>query len=259
MELQKNSALLIYLGLSVSGVKSLLHPKAVQHRKWWKGDFALGMVPHFPSEKRQVRALLDIYGRDAGLALVAYLGDALHGVSTSHNKALWMKSRNLNVLELGSGCGIVGIALAQMVTYCNVLLTDLPEAIDILTLNVSAAKPAHRSKLKITPLNWDSDLPPIVENQIFNVILVSDCTYNADSLPSLVRTLSRLISHSTDAHIIVSMKVRHPSEAVFFDLMSTSGLEIKEYLSITMPGDYRNSTGLELETVDIYTFQYKDT
>lgn len=194
------------------------------------------------------------HARDAGLALVAYLGDALHGKPTSYNQSPWMKSRKLNVLELGSGCGIVGIALAQMAPYCNVLLTDLPEAMDILYHNVSEAKPALQSKLATTPLNWDSGLPSMVKAQTFNLILVSDCTYNADSLPSLVRTLSTLKSYSTDAHIIVSMKVRHPSEAVFFDLMLKSGLEITEHVFITMPDDNRRSTGLGLETVEIYTF-----
>ena len=169
-----------------------------------------------------------------------------------------MRSRNPNVLELGSGCGVVGISFAQMVPYSNVLLTDLPEAIDILNGNVSIAKPAYQSKLEITPLDWDPDLPSMVQKRIFNLILVSDCTYNADSLPSLVRTLSRLTSCFLDAYIIVSMKVRHPSEAVFFDLMSNSGLEITEHAVITMPDDYRSNTGLELETVDIYTFRNRN-
>ena len=198
------------------------------------------------------------YARDAGLALVAYLGDTLHGKPTSDNQTPWITLSKLNVLELGSGCGVVGIALAQMVPCCNIWLTDLPEAMDILNHNVSEANPAHQSKLEITPLEWESSLPSIIEGQIFNLILVSDCTYNADSLPSLVQTLSILISCSPDSHIIVSMKVRHPGEKVFFDLMSKSGLGITKHAFITMPDDYRNTIGLELETVDVYTFRYQN-
>ena len=161
----------------------------------------------------------------------------------------------LNVLELGSGCGIVGIALSQLVPSCNVLLTDLSEAMDILDINIRESRLQMGSKIEAIQLDWDDELPASISKQKFDLILVSDCTYNADSLPSLVQTVSILTSLSNDAHVIVSMKVRHDSEAVFFELMSNAGLESVRHDTVELPDRTRKDIGIPLDRIEIYDFQ----
>ena len=163
-----------------------------------------------------------------------------------------------NVLELGSGCGIVGIAFSQMVSRCKVLLTDLPEVSDLLYNNISEARPASESGVTMEPLDWDQVLPQEVKAQTYDLILVSDCTYNVDSLPALVKTLRNLISCSPLASVVISMKIRHPSEVVFFDLMFENELTVSEHTCVILPDDHRSGIGIELEVIDIYTFRHKN-
>ncbi|KAJ5142903.1 uncharacterized protein N7515_001690 [Penicillium bovifimosum] len=175
---------------------------------------------------------------DAGLATVTYIHKTVNSrgktaSKESNNgtcsqmpalKQVLSTSRNtpLQVVELGAGCGIVGIALAQMLPNCSVLLTDLPEVGEIITRNINAAQPATMSSLRYQNLDWD-DPPENLCSQPIDLILVSDCTYNSDSLPALVSALDRLVRTSPEAIILVALKRRHDSETVFFELMESAG------------------------------------
>ena len=158
----------------------------------------------------------------------------------------------LNVIELGSGCGLVGIAFAALRPKCHILLTDLPEAMDILGYNISQSQPAMGSKMEHMVLDWDDTLPPSVAQERYDLILVSECIYNDRSIPALVRTLSALASGSPASVIVVATKVRHCSEAVFFDLMSHSGFLEVDRLSIPLPDPQKKASGQDLENVDVY-------
>lgn len=165
------------------------------------------------------------------------------------------QAKRPRVIELGSGCGIVGIGLAQRLPRADFVLTDLPEAMEILEHNISKARPANSTTIRAETLNWDHPTPkPLLEDP-FNLVLVSDCTYNSDSIPALVRTISALTARSPSALIIVAMKVRHSSEAVFFDLMKDAGLAIEDNFAIPLPSRW-SPEDQELETVDVYVFKH---
>lgn len=131
------------------------------------------------------------------------------------------RSSPLQAVELGAGCGIVGIALAAMRPNCDVLLTDLSEVEEIVTLNLKEASPRPSSHVHFQTLDWDKPLPNLGSRAI-DLILVSDCTYNVDSLPTLVSVLDQLVRTSPETLVLVALKRRHESEAVFFDLMRTA-------------------------------------
>ena len=194
--------------------------------------------------------------------MVAYLRSLVdHNPDPDHDiplKKLLLSSTSkpLNALELGSGCGIVGIALSQLLPNCNVLLTDLPEAMDILRINTEGLDPKPGSKVEYVELNWEDELSTSLSEKEFDLILISDCTYNADSLPALVKTVSRLTSVSKEAHIVVSMKVRHDSEVVFFDLMSKAGLRSIRHDTVILPDKTRNED--ELDKIEVYDFRLED-
>jgi methylase of polypeptide subunit release factors len=94
----------------------------------------------------------------------------------------------LQVLELGTGCGIVGISIAQGVPKADIILTDLPEAEEIVQKNIYQATLAKDSTLRFHTLDWDdqiskdlnnwSDCPHCTE---LDLIIAADCTYNPDS------------------------------------------------------------------------------
>lgn len=167
------------------------------------------------------------------------------------------RDNTLQVVELGSGCGIVGIALAELLPRCSILLTDLSEVNDIVTRNMAVARPAPRSALDFRTLDWDEQPPDELRTAGIDLILVSDCTYNADSLPSLIHVLDSLVQTSPTALVLVALKRRHDSEAIFFDLMQDARFAILYQDIVPLP-----SFGFEedenVENIEIYAFGRDD-
>ncbi|QDS67643.1 hypothetical protein FKW77_004615 [Venturia effusa] len=194
---------------------------------------------------------------DGGLALSAYLDRMValqaEGIPLVEQTISAATFKKLHVIELGSGCGIVGITLAQTVPDCDVLLTDLPEAAEIAQRNIDNVFPAMSSSVSFQPLNWEEPLPKMVQSKTYDLILVADCTYNSDSSPALVRTLSALQKKSPKAVILVAMKVRHPSEDVFFDLMRQALFIEASHMKIQLP-----SVAGAGEKVEVYVFHGED-
>jgi hypothetical protein len=188
--------------------------------------------------------------RDAGVILSALL-DELNQPSRKPPIALQLlddllhRAPPLSVLELGTGCAIVATTFALSVPTARVIATDLQEAAEIANENLIQATNAS-----YLDLDWSEPLPPSVASEIFDLILVADCTYNPDVVPHLVSTLAKLIEISPQVLICLAMKVRHDSEAVFFDLMIDAG--------IVQVGKYSERVGNldgEDESVDIYLFR----
>lgn len=154
------------------------------------------------------------------------------------------RSSPLQAVELGAGCGIVGIALATLLTNCDILLTDLPEVEEIVTHNMKEASPRPSSHVHFQTLDWDEP-PPNLCSQPIDLILVSDCTYNADSLPTLVSVLDRLVRTSPEALVLVALKRRHDSEAIFFDLMRTAAFTSQQ-ANVQLPAQHDEVDQIEL-------------
>ena len=149
----------------------------------------------------------------------------------------------------------MGLQLADLCSTSDVLLTDLQEAMDILNHNVEHAKfISSRGKVATAVLDWDEPLPEIVAKQKFDLVIVSDCTYNPDSIPGLVKTLNSIAEASPDSLIVVSLKVRHDSEAIFFDLMAGAEFVETEHTAIPLPDRCRSDTGQGLEVVEVYVY-----
>jgi predicted nicotinamide N-methyase len=210
---------------------------------------------------------------DAGLAMTAYLSalsDSSSSTSSSWFTNLFVSHSTsfspLRILELGCGIGTVGIAMAMLLPNVQVLLTDLPDAMPILELNTASNLPflERGSTLAQCPYDWYDAVPPeTLASTKFDLIVVSDCTYNLDSLPMLVRALNTLLARSPGAKVVLSTKFRHPDEKAFFDMMAKAGEEsgVEELMErhgmqvsdvVTNPYDER------LEHVDFYVYGMRD-
>lgn len=207
--------------------------------------------------------------RDAGLVLSSYLStlspltksSTLKSTSKPHPTNLpvlkrVLSKKNLNILELGAGCGIVGITLSSYFPSSHILLTDLEEASSILTHNLSLLPLSSKSKAAATAkiahqiLDWSQPLPSNVASQSFDLLVVADCTYNPDVVPDLLNTLKSVVERNRDVLVLVAMKVRHESEMVFFELMAESGFVIKEKGEMGLP-----LLEGEDESIEIFGFQ----
>ncbi|OWR51144.1 methyltransferase protein 21D [Danaus plexippus plexippus] len=98
----------------------------------------------------------------------------------------------LRVLELGSGLGVVGLTAATL--GAQVTLTDLPEALPLLRLNLSEnkSKIASMGGYAIAEsLVW-GDKNSEIHKQEFDMIVLADCVYYEDALLPLIETLQCL-------------------------------------------------------------------
>ncbi|KAF2156964.1 hypothetical protein K461DRAFT_8113 [Myriangium duriaei CBS 260.36] len=178
---------------------------------------------------------------DGSLALTAFIDRVMAlqapiSIPMLEHAIISATFKRLKIIELGCGCGVVGLGLAQAIPDCDVLLTDLPEVDELVDRNIAEANLAMSSRVDFAPLDWDQPLPRAVASRTFDMILAAECIYNSDSIPSLVRTLKALITKSPKAIAIISTKFRHDSELVFFDLAAKAGLLQSSKASLPLPG-----------------------
>ena len=178
--------------------------------------------------------------------------------SALDNLLTFSKSNSLNVLELGSGIGTTGIVFAQLVPRSKVLLTDVADAMEILDQNIELAKPAKESTVGRAVLDWEEELPTMIQTTKWDIILISDCTYNVDTIPALANTLRKVVDKSPAALIVIATKVRHESEAIFFDMMKDRRFTVAEQLSIVLPDKFKVKMGTDPDKVHIYIFENMD-
>lgn len=163
--------------------------------------------------------------------------------------------QHMNILELGAGCGIVGITLAKVYPDLinKILLTDLPEASEILEKNISTmASPSDNSPFPCTHqvLDWSAPLPEVIRGEKWNLVVVADCTYNPDVVPDLVHTLTKLREGNSCMLILLAMKVRHDSEMVFFELMEKEDFSLEESCQVPL-----GMVGEEGQEIEIFLFR----
>ena len=152
-----------------------------------------------------------------------------------HELLIGQKRKQINVVELGSGCGVAGIALAQIIPGSRVLLTDLEEAQHIITKNINSASLPERSSLKQEVLDWNQPLPADNLHMGQDLLVVCECIYNADSDPALVNIIQQFIKQSPSIKILVIVKRRHYSETIFFELMQKAGIRLLELCLLPLP------------------------
>ncbi|KAL2147506.1 hypothetical protein VTI28DRAFT_8761 [Corynascus sepedonium] len=217
---------------------------------------------------------------DSGIVMVSLLADIfLCSTSQIDNKPLPMfraifqsPGRPLNILELGCGVGVMGIGLARIMLLRqagqapHILMTDLPEAEQKARANIARQSDSlgdALATLDFEPLDWEEGAKDRfgekASSRPVDLAVLCDCTYNTDTLPPLVKTLSALHRHSAlhssaaegpvKTQVLVATKPRHSSERVFFQLMSDDGWIIREQTILPLP-----LLDGEGQTVEIYLF-----
>ncbi|KAL3792528.1 hypothetical protein ACHAWO_008399 [Cyclotella atomus] len=138
----------------------------------------------------------------------------------------------LHCMELGSGLGVCGLALARALKLQNIeariLLTDLGEtAIELLKENIQRNQQAFTSddrtvNVEATSLIWGETLP---NTEKFDVILGSDLLYNtSESYEPLLQTITQHLHQ--DGTMVLAVRWRKPDlEKQFFEKASVLGLK----------------------------------
>lgn len=118
--------------------------------------------------------------------------------------------RSKRVLELGSGCGLVGIA-AGVLGAEQVILTDLPYCLPLMRANVNR----HRTnvmasgcrRIECATCDWFD--PPHMNEFGADVILIADCVWVQELVQPLLATLEKLLEgRSRPVQVLISYQRR---------------------------------------------------
>lgn len=128
----------------------------------------------------------------------------------------------LNILELGSGTGIVGIA-AAVTLAANVTVTDLPHVLENLNFNADAnaqVVATFGGKVHVAPLRWGESDDVALLGRNVDMVIASDVVYHDHLYEPLLETL-RLIMTAMQLEgkrliFLMAHLRRWKKESVFF-------------------------------------------
>ena len=106
-----------------------------------------------------------------------------------------------NVLELGAGCGLAGIAWA-VTEGCNLTLTDRPHRLRALRENAAR----NGVEATVAALDWTR-----AEFGAYDVVLAADCVYDEALATPLVRAMSYAMRDESVALVSIDEANRRPA------------------------------------------------
>lgn len=130
----------------------------------------------------------------AGVVLARFL------LNRSSGDAGTVRWRGCSALELGSGTGIGGLAVAAM--GARVLLTDREPCVPLLSLNAdlnSATVHAAGGHVACIAFDWLSDPPPEVAQQSWDVVLAADLVYSFASVLPFANAVAAVTGCASNA------------------------------------------------------------
>ncbi|KAK6856374.1 hypothetical protein PG995_006561 [Apiospora arundinis] len=234
---------------------------------------------------------------DAGLTVASFLSDSCRSADVMAEIMPARRDDHINVLELGCGVGILGTTIAGVIfdiaasqgktlSEACVLLTDVEEAEERARANMARAeevlegrsrqhseaevegdsqsqKRRPRAVLQYENLDWDEGkqarFGPLTKARAWDFVVLSDCTYNVDSLPALLSTLRNLHYHNfvfdeTPTRVLLATKPRHASEEALFGLLEEYNWSHRVVKRIPLP-----RVNAEDEVVEIYVLEWGKT
>ncbi|XP_020592898.1 calmodulin-lysine N-methyltransferase isoform X2 [Phalaenopsis equestris] len=141
--------------------------------------------------------------------------------------------RSKRVLELGSGYGLAGLAIAASTDAFEVVISDgNPQVFDYVQRNINInAKTFGDTKVKSMILHWNEELHSEMLHT-FDIIIASDCTFFKAFHEGLAKTVISLLKTSETSEAIFLSPKRGDSLDKFLEKIKHVGLEydlVEEY------------------------------
>jgi predicted nicotinamide N-methyase len=115
---------------------------------------------------------------------------------------------NKDVVELGAGVGLAGLAAAERLGAKSVTLTDTSaKVLENLQINVQTSKLA-KVKASVVCLDWHDEVAAraIGDHQF---IIAADCVYDPNDVPAFVQTLEILLKRTQGIVALVASSIRN--------------------------------------------------
>lgn len=184
------------------------------------------------SERYSLRRLKPLNGKDEDLIIIEELGNGIErhlwnaGIQTMHLlpqiiNQVQFSSDTPKILELGTGVGIISIALSKLMNEATIAATDLVDAEEVCAQNILL----NKSSAVFSDLEWSGHEKK--NDTDWDMIIVTDCTYNPTYYDDLINVMMREASSKTD--IVIAHKIREPqSEIKFFHTLNENFKTVNE-------------------------------
>ncbi|PFH55757.1 hypothetical protein XA68_17660 [Ophiocordyceps unilateralis] len=148
--------------------------------------------------------------------------------------------RDANILELGAGGGLVGLAVALGCSAGkgSLLLTDQEEMLGLMQRNIRLNDVGDKATALV--LNWGQGLPEAVVRQRPKVVLAADCVYLEAAFPLLLQTLEEVLAVNGEAVVYFCFKKRRRADMQFVK-MAKRAFAVEELLDEDRPLFQRQS------------------
>jgi predicted nicotinamide N-methyase len=132
-----------------------------------------------------------------------------------------------NILELGAGCGLVGLTLLHLGAKF-VLLTDMEVCLPTLNENVfKNTQTSMRDRVQVMPYVWGEVTTVLTKRQgKFDIIVAAEVLYDEVNSRLLAQSAVQLLAKN--GVMFVSMGRNRNGEATFVDVMNKNGYNTVE-------------------------------
>ncbi|KAL8987002.1 MAG: hypothetical protein Q9169_008734, partial [Polycauliona sp. 2 TL-2023] len=132
------------------------------------------------------------------------------------------------VIELGAGTGLVGLAVAAMFDV-HVHLTDLPAIVPNLLANTTAnSSNTTKGCASVGELDWSNATDHgTEENKIYDLLIAADPLYSPQHPAWLVGAIGRVLKRDAAARVVIELPLREAYAPEIKELKSRmEGLEL---------------------------------
>ncbi|KAL1199613.1 Calmodulin-lysine N-methyltransferase [Cardamine amara subsp. amara] len=151
-------------------------------------------------------------------------------------------------IELGTGCGVAGMAF-YLLGLTEIVLTDIAPVMPALKHNLKRNKTALGKSLKTSIVYWNNKDQISALNPPFDLVIAADVVYIEESVGQLVTAMETLMAE--DGAVLLGYQIRSPeADKLFWELCDVV-FRIEKVPHEHLHPDYA------YEETDVYIFRKK--
>lgn len=131
-----------------------------------------------------------------------------------------------HVLELGAGCGLVGITLSILGAK-SVVLSDLELCLPTLQRNIDRNISDTKERIRVVPYVWGQDTSSLTVNGKFDILVAAEVLYDEEDSKLLAESALELLNETLGI-MFVSMGRNRKGETAFVKTMVDYGYSVNE-------------------------------